>query len=159
MNYDITTLPYFRVAGLSVRTNPDQQAQHLQQLWQDYHLSGSLKNELPAFSTTTYCVYHDYAEDGSFSIVLGKLVSTDAPLPEHLSDAWVAPQNYAVFSLPEKHFQAALPVWQSVRQMSELPRRQHVDFETYPTFGEAKLYIGLQGTVEMQEEMLEDMSE
>ncbi|XXQ69078.1 GyrI-like domain-containing protein [Neisseriaceae bacterium B1] len=158
LSYEITTLPYFRVAGFAVRSNPAQQAQDLAQLWQSFHLSGSLKDELHAFSTTTYCVYHDYADDDSFTILLGKLVPTDIKLPEHLSNAWIAPQNYAVFSLPEKNFQAVLPVWQTIQQMSEtdLARRKHVDFETYPAFGEAKLYIGLTGKIEMEENIIEE---
>lgn len=152
--YETTALPYFRVGGIAIRSQTAQRADDVAQLWAQQR-SGRL-NDLTAFSTSLYCVYHDYADDGSCTILLGKLIATDATLPDNMSDAWVAPQNYAVFTLPEKDVQSALTVWQDMAQRKDLARRHHVDFESYPAFGAAKLYVGLQGDVEMAEHVDEN---
>lgn len=153
--YELTTLPYFRVAGLAQVSSQATRTDDAAQLWQTF-LSGSLKDVLPAFSNTLYCVYHDYQDDGRFTMLLGKLVATDAELPEGASDVWVAPQQYAAFELSEKQFQAALPIWQYIEEQKDIQRYYRADFESYPNFGVAKLYIGVQGEVQMEEEVLID---
>lgn len=134
-----STLPIFRVAGLSEtasRQNATQTAENVKQRFQ------AAPPELAAFSTTVYVV-HQYLDDNQVKIVAGKLVSTDFELPENADDVWIAPQNYAV-----------LESWQDLSALPDLPRSFRVDFETYPAFGSPKVYVGLLGDVEMHEEDL-----
>lgn len=149
LNFENTTLPFFRVGGISVRTHSTKRATDVAQLWQQQR-SGSL-NDLMAFSSSLYCVYHDYAEDGSVTALLGKLISTDTVLPDDMSDVWIAPQHYAVFTQPDKDIQAALLFWQKLEQQHAFARRKHADFECYPTFGATKIYVGLPGEVVIEE--------
>lgn len=141
---EFATLPIFRVMGISqtvVRTDAITTAQQLQQQWlaSPPHMAG--------FSQTLYCVYQ-YPDENKVKITLGKLVANDATLPENLSDAWIAPQNYAVFTIASN----ALETWLHIPQQSELNRRFHADFETYPHYGAAKIYVGLVGDVRIIEE-------
>lgn len=136
-----TTLPIFRVAGLSETTSRDNATQTAENVKQRFQAAPP---ELAAFSTTVYVV-HQYLDDNQVKIVAGKLVSTDFALPENADDVWVAPQNYAV-----------LESWQDLNELPDLTRSFRVDFETYPAFGSPKVYIGLLGDVEMHEE---DLSE
>ncbi|WII93091.1 effector binding domain-containing protein [Kingella negevensis] len=147
-----TSLPIFRVGGLCATISLENEQENINQLWQDW-FSGSLKDTLPAFSTSVYCVRHSYQENGSYTLIIGKLISNDATLPENAADVWLPPQQYHTYSLPEKHHSAAADVWQQILADSELPtRRFKTDFETYPAFGEAKIYVGIKGKVEMAEE-------
>ena len=91
---------------------------------------------------------YEYTDENKVKITFGKLVANDATLPENLSDAWIAPQNYAVFTMTSN----ALETWRHIQQQPELNRRFHADFETYPHYGAAKIYVGLVGDVQIIEE-------
>lgn len=138
---ETTTLPIFRVAGWGETVSRSQAQNTAEILKQRFQAA---EPELAAFSKTIYVVYQ-YLDDENVKVVAGKLVSTDFVLPENVDDVWVAPQNYALFSS-----------WQDVAQQPDLPRNFRADFETYPTFGAAKIYIGLSGDVEMHEETFDD---
>lgn len=137
---ETTTLPIFRVAGCGETVSRSQAQNTAEKLKQRFQAAAP---ELAAFSKTIYVVYQ-YLDDENVKVVVGKLVSTDFTLPENVDDVWVAPQNYALCSS-----------WQDVAQQPDLPRSFRVDFETYPTFGSPKIYIGLTGDVEMHEETFE----
>ena len=100
MNMPTTSLPVFRVAGMSGRISFDNEHAQRQQLWQDYDLS-RLNDDLPAFSQTIYCVLHQY-DDKGYTATLGRLVPNDVLLPENVDEVWVVPQCYAILSQPEK---------------------------------------------------------
>lgn len=104
---------------------------------------------IQGFSSTLYCVYQ-YPNAETVKITVGRLVANDTPLHENWTDAWIAPQNYAVFEIT--HHSA--DTWAQIQQNTELNRRFHADFEIYPTYGSPKIYIGLQGDVEINEEVL-----
>ena len=146
-----TTLPVFRIAGLHAPIRATHQEEDLNALWQQWHES-SLKNDLPAFSTTVYCMRHEYQDNGDFSATIGQLIANDAELPDTAHDAWLPPQQYRVYTLPEKSHHAASAVWQQA-QADDLPRQFRADFESYPVFGEARVYIGVVGDVVIEEEM------
>jgi|GEM_PF-2419967 len=84
MNMPTTSLPVFRVAGMSGRISFDNEHAQRQQLWQDYDLS-RLNDDLPAFSQTIYCVLHQY-DDKGYTATLGRLVPNDASLPENVDE-------------------------------------------------------------------------
>lgn len=137
---ETTTLPIFRVAGCGETVSRSQAQNTAERLKQRFQAA---EPELAAFSKTIYVVYQ-YLDDESVKVVAGKLVATDFVLPENVDDIWVAPQNYALFSS-----------WQEVNVEADLPRNFRVDFETYPTWGTPKVYVGVIGNVEMHEETFE----
>lgn len=136
-----TTLPIFRVAGVS-ETVPRSDCQNFAATLKQRFQAADL--HLAAFSTTIYVIYQ-YLDDENVKMLAGKLVSTDFALPEHADDVWVAPQNYAVYEN-----------WQEPNENKQLERSFRVDFETYPAFGSPKIYVGLLGDVQIEEE---DLSE
>lgn len=141
------TLPFFRIAGLKMNVPRDKAvatAQNLRQAFVTQHI------ELKAFSTTLYAV-HQYQDNDTVNVVVGKLVATDDTLPENLNDAWIAPQNYVVFDAP-----SITETWQHIQQQTDLPRRFLADFETYPTYGSPKIYVGVVGEMDINEETLND---
>lgn len=152
---EYTSLPYFRLAGLGARCTTATRSEIAAKLWHDWHL-GSLKENIAAFSQTVYVAYHAFADDGSMALLLGKLVATDALIPDGAAELWVPPQNYAVFGLPENTLAAAKQMWQQIDGRDDLPKQNQVDFESYPQFGAAKVYVGLAGKVEMMEESIGD---
>lgn len=143
MNMPTTSLPVFRVAGMSGRISFDNEHAQRQQLWQDYDLS-RLNDDLPAFSQTIYCVLHQY-DDKGYTATLGRLVPNDVLLPENVDEVWVVPQCYAILSQPEKEFISAHKYWHQIRQNTKLNRLFKMDFESYPVKGDAKIYIGVEG--------------
>ncbi|ULJ69812.1 GyrI-like domain-containing protein [Wielerella bovis] len=145
-----TTLPVFRVAGLHAIIRVAHQADDLAALWQNW-LQGSLKDTLPAFSKTVYCVRYDYQVDGSFSVIIGYLVANDTELEATVNDVWLPSQQYQVYTLSEKQYSAALSVWTQIAQ-GDLSRRFQADFESYPAFGDARVYVGIEGQVNISEE-------
>lgn len=137
------TLPIFRIAGLKMNVSRENAATTAQTLRQQI-INQPL--EIKAFSTTIYAV-HQYQDDGSVNVVVGKLVSTDDTLPENVGDAWIAPQNYVVFDAP-----SVAETWQHIEQQNDLSRRWLADFETYPAYGSPKIYVGVTGEVDITEE-------
>lgn len=144
---DTKTLPFFRIGGLQAELNNPADADLLDSLWQRA-ASGSL-NGLPAFSTTLYCVFHNYRDHGGCLVTLGRLISTDAELPTDCADVWIAPQQYQTQTLPQA---AALSEAAAVLMQNRHPeRRYHADFASFPAVGSPTLYIGLQGETEIEE--------
>lgn len=139
------TLPIFRVAGLKMNVSRDDAQATAQKLRQQFIAQPI---DIKAFSTTIYAVYQ-YQDNGSVNVVVGKLVSTDYALPENVSDVWVAPQNYVVFDAV-----SVGEMWQRIEQQDDLSRRWLVDFETYPTYGSPKIYVGVTGEIDIAEEDL-----
>lgn len=142
-----TTLPIFRIAGISAtvaRTHAQQTAMQLREQFQANPPS------LPAFSHTLYCAYQ-YPDADHVKITFGKLIANDVVLNDGITDAWVAPQNYAVFTpdQPEQY----LDTWAEIMANPDLNRRFHTDFETHSAQGASKIYIGLMGEVEIEEEI------
>lgn len=138
-----TTLPIFRVMGLTAQSSPE----HAQST--AAHLRAQFLTQAPnmkAFSSTLYCVYQ-YPNATTVCITVGRLVANDTELGEGLGDAWVAPQNYVVFELTPN-------TWADIHHHANLNRRFHADFEIYPALGAPKVYIGVQGDVVMAEEIL-----
>lgn len=149
--YETTTLPYFRVAGISKESQLSTYPQDIAELWQNWN-NNQISKQIQPFSQTIYCVFK-YHDNSSFTITLGKLITTDLELPEHISEVWIPPQVYAYYTLPEKNFQAAIQQWQQkILTDHLLPRRQHIDFEAYPSFGEAKIYVSLEQKVKIKEQ-------
>lgn len=138
---ETTTLPIFRVAGWG-KTAPRSQAQNTAEMLKQRFQAA--EPELAAFSKTLYVVYQ-YLDDENVKVVAGKLVATDFALPENVDDVWVAPQNYALFSS-----------WQEMEIQPDLSRNFRVDFETYPTWGAPKIYVGVVGDVEMHEDTFDE---
>ncbi len=141
---EISTLPIFRVAGLSAivsRAQAQSCAQELRAQW--------LANppNLSAFSPTLYGVYQ-YIDADKVNITFGKLVSTDAALPDNMFDVWIAPQNYAVFTADDGDM---VSIWAQIAAHQDLNRSFVVDLETYPKIGAPRVYVGLVGTVEISE--------
>lgn len=135
-----TVLPAFRVAGLDCKTCPNDVEKDWAQLWQQW-FSGSLKTRMPAFSQTVYCVF--ICEDGKICrLLLGNLLSADAPLPEGAAECWLPPQHYRVSPLTACSAEAALAGWQASASVN---RQRQYDFASYPPSGMGKLYQSIQG--------------
>ncbi len=143
----VTTLPLFRVMGISSVVDYAHEIKQREQLWQRYLIS-DLK--LPAFSQTIYCVLHNYHETG-YTLTIGKLASNDAILPKQAHEIWVLPQQYAVFDLPDNTINSVYYSWQIIRQNTDILHKQKIDFESYPIQGTARLYVGIEGNVEIVE--------
>lgn len=141
---EISTLPIFRVAGLSTIV-PREQAQSCAQELRAQWLANP--PDLSAFSPTLYGVYQ-YMDANDVKITFGKLVSTDATLPDHMADVWIAPQNYAVFAADDGD---VVSVWAQIAAHQDLNRSFVVDLETYPRVGVPRVYVGLVGAVEISE--------
>lgn len=139
---EFTALPTFRIAGISQSCLPNQAADVAQTLRTTWLAQPPV---LSTFSQTLYCVYH-YQDKHVVKITVGKLVSNDTMLPEPLTDVWIAPQQYAVFSL----LSDSQATWKHINTQT-LARRFYIDFETYPQHHEAKIYVGLEGEVQMME--------
>ena len=149
---ETTELPPFRVMGLTAPVRFRHEAEDVAAAWQRW-LSGSLKDALPAFAPSVYALRHSY-HDAGYTLMIGYLVSNDAPLPEGACEWYVAPQVYQVATLPEASHHAAAAAWQ---QLATLPdRRFEADFESYPSHGASKIYVGITGDVAMAEEALDD---
>lgn len=138
---EFTTLPTFRVIGISQTTTRQLETLTSQKLRQQWLASPP---KIGGFSQTLYILYQ-YIDKDMVKITVGKLVSNDAMLPENLSDVWIAPQNYAVFTINH----TTSETWQMIQNKHQLNRRFYIDFETYPVNSAAKIYIGLMSEVEI----------
>ncbi len=157
-----TALPPFRVMGLTAPVRFRHEAEDVAAAWQRW-LSGSLKDALPAFAPSVYAlpafapsVYalrHSY-HDAGYTLMIGHLVSNDAPLPAGAGEWMVPPQVYRVATLPEASRNAAAEAWQRLAALPE--RRFAVDFESHPSWGASKVYVGVGGEVAIAEEALDD---
>mgnify|MGYP000200731512 FL=1 len=117
---ETTALPPFRVMGLTAPVRFRHEAEDVAAAWQRW-LSGSLKDALPAFAPSVYAlpafapsVYalrHSY-HDAGYTLMIGHLVSNDAPLPAGAGEWMVPPQVYRVAILPEASRHAAAEAWQ-----------------------------------------------
>ncbi|MDK4625568.1 hypothetical protein QG098_09950 [Kingella kingae] len=99
-------------------------------------------------------MYHQYQSNGDKQAVLGYLVPNDLDLPDATADAWVLPQQYAVYELPDKQPESAWTMWTQLPDDVQTQRANKMDLESYPSFGLPKIYVGLVGQVEMTEEAL-----
>ena len=159
---ETTELPPFRVMGLTAPVRFRHEAEDVAAAWQRW-LSGSLKDALPAFAPSVYAlpafapsVYalrHSY-HDAGYTLMIGHLVSNDAPLPAGAGEWMVPPQVYRVAILPEASRHAAAEAWQRLAALPE--RRFAVDFESHPSWGASKVYVGVAGEVAIAEEALDD---
>ena len=149
---ETTALPMFRLMGMAIPICLSREADDMELAWERWH-EGSLKDTLPAFSKSVYVLRHLYHSTG-YILIIGYLVSNDAPLPEGACEWYVAPQVYQVATLPEASRHAAAAAWQ---QLATLPdRRFEADFESHPSHGASKIYVGITGDVAMAEEALDD---
>lgn len=144
---EIKTLPFFRIGGLQTEFAAAPSQDQLAQCWQDA-LSGSL-NDLPAFSKTLYCVFHDYRDNGGCRLTVGRLISTNIELPETFADVWIKPQQYRTEPLSEQA--NAAEVWAALSADHHPERSRHADFASFPAIGSPMLYTGLNGKVEIEE--------
>ncbi|WP_325320446.1 GyrI-like domain-containing protein [Kingella oralis] len=149
---ETTALPPFRVMGLTAPVRFRHEAEDVAAAWQRW-LSGSLKDALPAFAPSVYALRHSY-HDAGYTLMIGHLVSNDAPLPAGAGEWMVPPQVYRVATLPEASRHAAAEAWQRLAALPE--RRFAVDFESHPSWGASKVYVGVAGEVAMAEEGLDD---
>ena len=149
---ETTALPPFRVMGLTAPVRFQHEAEDVAAAWQCW-LSGSLKDALPAFAPSVYALRHSY-HDAGYTLMIGHLVSNDAPLPAGAGEWMVPPQVYRVATLPEASRNAAAEAWQRLAALPE--RRFAVDFESHPSWGASKVYVGVAGEVAMAEEALDD---
>lgn len=152
MNLETAALPVFRLMGMAIPICLSREADDMELAWERWHES-SLKDTLPAFSKSVYVLRHLYHSTG-YILIIGYLVSNDAPLPEGACEWYVAPQVYQVATLPEASCHAAAEAWQRLAALPE--RRFAVDFESHPSWGASKVYVGVAGEVTMAEEGLDD---
>lgn len=144
-----STLPVFRIAGVQTQTNAESLSEQIKTLWQQWH---EIQNQHHfGFSKTNYCVYQ-YHENHEITITIGRLVSLDFELAQGIQDVWIPPQNYQVFEFNSKNPDEIQTKWQEIRATPPQDYRQHTDFESYPSVGGAKIYIGLTGAVEISED-------
>ena len=152
IKWETTELPAFRVMGMAIPISFSREAQDMALAWERWH-SGSLKDVLPAFSRSVYVLRHLYHASG-YILLIGHLVSTDAPLPDGAC-AWVVPpQVYQVATLPDASHHAAAQAWQQAAALPE--RRLDTDFASYPQHGVSRVYVGVAGDVAMVEERWDD---
>ena len=152
IKWETTELPAFRVMGMAIPISFSREADDMAPAWQRW-LSGSLKDALPAFAPSVYALRHSY-HDAGYTLMIGHLVSNDAPLPEGAGEWMVPPQVYRVATLPEASRHAAAEAWQRLAALPE--RRFAVDFESHPSWGASKVYVGVAGEVAIAEEALDD---
>lgn len=144
---EISTLPVFRIVGLSETVSRENARVFAQNLRDKY--VANPPNDVVAFSPTLYCVYQ-YLDENQVKITLGNLSSTDTALPENCAEAWVAPQNYAVFMA--ENADNIPDLWQHIDQLQDLNRSFLVDLESYPKMGAPRIYVGLLGEVNISED-------
>lgn len=142
-----TQLSAFRLAGVAARIGDESDTQELWKTW----FSGSLKDELPAFSRTLYAVRYAYQSGGHYTLLLGKLVAVEASLPPNVQEIIVPPQCYRVFTLPENRPDAVHELWCTLEQDSSLKRCFKYDFSCFPSVGKGRVYVGVVGEVEQHE--------
>ena len=152
IKWEKTELPAFRVMGMAIPISFSREAQDMALAWERWH-SGSLKDALPVFSRSVYVLRHLYHASG-YILLIGHLVSTDAPLPDGACEWVVSPQVYQVATLPEASHHAAAQAWQQAAALPE--RRFDTDFASYPQHGVNRVYVGITGDVAMAEEALDD---
>ena len=152
MNLETAALPVFRLMGMAIPICLSREADDMELAWERWHVS-SLKDTLPAFSKSVYVLRHLYHSTG-YILIIGYLVSNDAPLPAGASEWMVPPQVYRVATLPEASPHAAAEAWQRLAALPE--RRFAVDFESHPSWGASKVYVGVAGEVAIAEEALDD---
>ena len=147
----ISALPAFRVAGVGAWCHADAYADTVAQLqarWQQ----AAWAQDLPAFSRSLYCARR-VAADGRLQLVWGNLCTPDAILPDETTEIWLPPQQYQVFECNE-----ILPlaeIWQQIQHHA--PNGEpYGGFENYSPQGGVRLYIGMGGTVEMDEEIIDE---
>ena len=80
MNLETAALPVFRLMGMAIPICLSREADDMELAWERWHES-SLKDTLPAFSKSVYVLRHLYHSTG-YILIIGYLVSNDAPLPE-----------------------------------------------------------------------------
>ena len=152
IKWETTELPAFRVMGMAIPISFSREAQDMALAWERWH-SGSLKDALPAFSRSVYVLRHLYHASG-YILLIGHLVSTDAPLPDGACEWIVPPQVYQVATLPDASHHAAAQAWQQAAALPE--RRLDTDFASYPQHGVSRVYVGVAGDVAMAEERWDD---
>ena len=152
MNLETAALPVFRLMGMAIPISFTREAKDIELAWEQWH-SGSLKDALPACAPSVYALRHSY-HDAGYTLMIGHLVSNDAPLPAGAGEWMVPPQVYRVATLPEASRHAAAEAWQRLAALPE--RRFAVDFESHPSWGASKVYVGVAGEVAIAEEALDD---
>lgn len=145
---NISTLATFRVVGIQQTVARENMALGTEKLLQQWQMSPPTWQ---GFSQTWYVVFR-YIDDISVEITLGKLMSTDAILPDKMCDVWLAPQQYAVLPLADLTELNQNHIQQIIEQTGSLKRSEKADILIYKTNSPLQLYVGLQGEVEIMEE-------
>lgn len=141
MNPKIVKLGHMRVAGLQIRTTNEAECgpnAKIGALWNRYYQEG-----YPASTpgqkdpAVVFGVYADYESDenGAYSLLVGKEVEAEAPLPAELTVKEIPASTYAVFTTRVgPTVEVITEAWKHIWEWSQQPgvtRTFAADFELY----------------------------
>jgi predicted transcriptional regulator YdeE len=143
MSYEVRQEIGLSVVGIAARTS-NSSAHEIGALWKRFYREG-IGEQIPGrLDGSIYSVYSEYESDfrGRYTLLIGCLVSADAPIPEGLSRQVVKAGNYAVFEATGELPESVVSTWASIWE-TPLDRLYVTDFERYTKEGTVTVHVGI----------------
>ncbi len=144
MNFTITQLPAFNIAGLTIRTaNAGGRAmKEIGALWQQFMAQGVLQTIPNRQNDDIYCMYTEYEKDANalYTAILGCRVATLNGLPAGISGKAVAENTYRLYASATQD--NVITTWVHIWQ-TEIDRAYAADFDVYKQDGTVETYLSV----------------
>jgi len=150
---EITNLPEFNVAGLTVRTiNQNGQSKiDMMSLWTKFMSENMVHQIDNRASDDIYCVYTDYETDhtGYYTALLGCRVNSKPAKQEGLTMITILPAKYEVYSLAGEFPKNVRDAWEEIWN-GDAARKFTADFDLYTANArsfeetEVKIYLAIE---------------
>ncbi len=144
MNYEIIDSNSFDIIGVEMRVSnvPENAANDMSTLWGKFMVRDII-NILPnKVSTEVYCVYMDYANDGSFTAVIGCRVNSIEQIPKGCVAKHIPEFKSKCYKTSGKLPDCLIELWKEVRMDNTIERAYFIDYEKFgERAGDIDFYI------------------
>lgn len=144
MNFIITELPSFNIAGVSIRTaNTDGRARkEIGALWQQFMDDQLLQNIPNRFCDDIYCMYTEYESDANapYTVILGCRVNLMEEFAQDILGKTVPSAVYRVYT--SAGVDGVVETWMHIWQ-SDIDRAYAADFDVYKQDGTVETYLSV----------------
>jgi len=123
------------VIGINIDTSfaGQQDQKDIQKLWEHW-FSAQVSQQIPhKIDDKIYNIYHNYQErdQGSYSVLLGHVVSSLDQIPEGLSGLSFQPGRQVHYQVEGALPDAVISTWQNIRQSQDYRRAYIADYDVY----------------------------
>ena len=113
------------IAGLSIRTNNNDDPNTIPELWQSFYRQNVAETLTDSASSAIYALYSEFehegiSNEGEYTFLIGLEIKSKESLPSHLDCIEIPAGDYLKFDVPDKNPEQIYPTWQQIWSRDDL---------------------------------------